>query len=197
MKQRVKNDLKEKQVGVAGSLWRLPALASGRTSARGVDGQPMLARMMKLMRSVTKDLKLSCDAREICGIWSAACGGQLARAGTAGWNSSTALEDSAQKRFAARMESDRQLRHAVFDAGLAAIPCESRCQKQSASRFSALGVRAPNRFALAANERRSEVRSGFERGVRQSDRRNRTVRAEVLDEQDWKRLIAQGGCSGI
>jgi len=135
----------------------------------------MLARMMKLMRSVTKDLKLVRRPRNMRNLerslWRTVWPGQGPLGGII-----TALEDSAQS--ASRPEwnlivsCDMPFLTQDWLQFLANRAAKSKAQVV----FPHSGRPGPNRFALAwQTSAAAKLRSGFERGVRKVNRRNRTA----------------------
>jgi len=155
------------------------------------DGQPMLARMMKLMRSVTKDPKLvgtpekytEFGAQLVADSWP----GQGPLGGII-----TALEDAAQS--ASRPEwnlivsCDMPFLTRDWLQFLANRAAKSKAQvvfPQSASGPEPL-------CACWQTSAAAELRSGFERGVRKVTEGIALLRAEVLDEAGWKRFDSAG-----
>jgi molybdopterin-guanine dinucleotide biosynthesis protein A len=181
------------QVRVAGYI-----LAGGGSTRFGrdkalveFDGQPMLARMMKLMRSVTKDLKLVATTGEYAEFGIPLLADRWPGQGPLG-GIITALEDAAQS--VARPEWNL------------IVSCDMPFLTLEWLAF--LGERAANSKAqvvfprsasgpepLCACWRTSaapKLRSGFERGVRKVMEGIALLQAEVLDETDWKRFDSAG-----
>lgn len=155
------------------------------------DGQPMLARMMKLMRSVTKDLKLVATPEKY-----AEFGAQLVADGWPGQGPLggiiTALEDAAKSPADSRW-------NLIVSCDMPFLTREwlvfvsERAAKSNAqvvfphSAFGPEPLCACWRTGAAA-----KLRSGFEHGVRKVTEGIALLHAEVLDEADWKRFDSAG-----
>jgi molybdopterin-guanine dinucleotide biosynthesis protein A len=181
------------QVGVAGYI-----LAGGGSTRFGrdkalveFDGQPMLARMMKLMRSVTKDLKLVATPEKYMEF-----GAQLVADGWPGQGPLggiiTALENAAASpancEWNLIVSCDMPFLTQEWLAFLAKRATKSKAQvvfPHSASGPEPL-------CACWQTDAAAKLRSGFERGVRKVTEGIALLRAEVLDEADWKRFDSAG-----
>jgi len=155
------------------------------------DGQPMLARMMKLMRSVTKDLKLVATPNRY-----AEFGAQLVADGWPGQGPLggiiTALEDAAQS-------ASRPEWNLIVSCDMPFLTQDwlqflaNRAAKSKAQVVFPHSASGPEPLcACWQTAAASKLRSGFERGVRKVTEGIALLRAEVLDEADWKRFDSEG-----
>jgi molybdenum cofactor guanylyltransferase len=179
--------------GVAGYI-----LAGGGSTRFGrdkalveFDGQPMLARMMKLMRSVTKDLKVIATPEKY-----AEFGAQLVADGWPGQGPLggiiTALEDAAKS----PADSGWSL---IVGCDMPFLTREwlvflsERAGKSKAQVLFPRSASGPEPLCACWQTGASaNLRSGFERGVRKVTEGIALLRAEVLDEADWKRFDSAG-----
>jgi molybdopterin-guanine dinucleotide biosynthesis protein A len=181
------------EVGVAGYI-----LAGGGSTRFGrdkalveVDGQAMLARMMKLMRSVTRDLKLVATPDKY-----AEFGAQLVADGWPGQGPLggiiTALEDAAKN----SADSGWNL---IVSCDMPFLTREwlvflsERATKSNAQVVFPHSASGPEPLcACWQTGAAAKLRSGFERGVRKVTEGIALLRAEVLDAPDWKRFDSAG-----
>jgi molybdenum cofactor guanylyltransferase len=156
-----------------------------------VDGQAMLARMMKLMRSVTRDLKLVATPDKY-----AEFGAQLVADGWPGQGPLggiiTALEDAAKN----PADSGWNL---IVSCDMPFLTREwlvflsERATKSNAQVVFPHSASGPEPLcACWQTGAAAKLRSGFERGVRKVTEGIALLRAEVLDEADWKRFDSAG-----
>jgi len=181
------------QVGVAGYI-----LAGGGSTRFGrdkalvgFDGKPMLARMVELLRDVTKSRKVVAvrGKYEAFGVeivedrWpgEGPLGGII-----------TALEDGAGS--AARSEWNL-----IVSCDMPFLTREwlvflsERAGKSKAQVLFPHSASGPEPLCACWQTGASaKLRSGFERGVRKVTEGIALLRAEVLDEQDWKRFDSAG-----
>ena len=181
------------EVGIAGYI-----LVGGGSTRFGrdkalveFDGQPMLARMMKLMRSVTKDLKLVATPEKY-----AEFGTQLVADGWPGQGPLggiiTALEDAAQS-------ASRPEWNLIVSCDMPFLTQDwlqflaNRAAKSKAQVVFPHSASGPEPLcACWQTSAAAKLRSEFERGVRKVTEGIALLRAEVLDEADWKRFDSAG-----
>jgi molybdopterin-guanine dinucleotide biosynthesis protein A len=184
---------RKNQVGVAGYI-----LAGGGSTRFGrdkalveFDGQPMLARMMKLMRSVTNDLQLVATPGKYVEF-----GAQLVADGWPGQGPLggiiTALENAAESpancEWNLIVSCDMPFLTQEWLAFLA-----ERAVKSKAEVVFPHSASGPEPLcACWQTDAAAKLRSGFERGVRKVMEGIALLRAEVLDEADWKRFDSAG-----
>ena len=181
------------EVGIAGYI-----LVGGGSTRFGrdkalveFDGQPMLARMMRLMRSVTKDLKLVATPEKY-----AEFGTQLVADGWPGQGPLggiiTALEDAAQS-------ASRPEWNLIVSCDMPFLTQDwlqflaNRAAKSKAQVVFPHSASGPEPLcACWQTSAAAKLRSEFERGVRKVTEGIALLRAEVLDEADWKRFDSAG-----
>jgi len=155
------------------------------------DGQPMLARMVKLMRSVTKDLKLVAPPDRYVEF-----GAQLVADGWPGQGPLggiiTALEN------AAKSPADRGW-NLIVSCDMPFLTREwlvflsERAAKSNAQVVFPHSASGPEPLcACWQTSAAAKLRSGFERGVRKVTEGIALLHAEVLDEVDWNRFDSAG-----
>jgi len=155
------------------------------------DGQPMLARMVKLMRSVTKDLKLVATPDKYVEF-----GAQLVADGWPGQGPLggiiAALEDGAKS----PADSGWNL---IVSCDMPFLTREwlvflsERAAKSNAQVVFPHSASGPEPLcACWQTSAAAKLRSGFERGVRKVTEGIALLRAEVLDAADWKRFDSAG-----
>jgi molybdenum cofactor guanylyltransferase len=194
MKQRAgRMNAGENQVGVAGYL-----LAGGGSTRFGqdkalveFDGHPMLVRMMKLIGGVTKDLKLVAAPEKYAEFGMPLLADRWPGQGPLG-GIITALEDAAQSvrrpEWNLIVSCDMPFLTPEWLAFLRGRAAKSRAQVVFPhSAYGPEPLCACWQTAAAA-----KLRQGFERGVRKVTEGIALLRAEVLDEADWKRFDNRG-----
>jgi molybdopterin-guanine dinucleotide biosynthesis protein A len=181
------------RVGVAGYI-----LAGGGSTRFGrdkalveFDGQPMLARMMKLMRSVTKDLKLVAPPEKYTEF-----GAQLVADGWPGQGPLggiiTALENAAMGPANCEWNLIVSCDMPFLTQGWLAFLSERAVKSKAQVVFPHSGSGPEPLCACWQTAAAAKLRSGFERGVRKVTEGIALLRAEVLDEADWKRFDSAG-----
>jgi len=181
------------EVGIAGYI-----LVGGGSTRFGrdkalveFDGQPMLARMMKLMSGVMKDLKLVAVPEKYVEFGAQLVADRWPGQGPLG-GIITALEDAAAS--AARPEwnlivsCDMPFLTQEWLAFLGERAAKSKAQVV----FPHSGTGPEPLCACWQTDAAAKLRSGFERGVRKVTEGIAQLRAEVLDEADWKRFDSAG-----
>jgi molybdopterin-guanine dinucleotide biosynthesis protein A len=183
----------ENQMGVAGYI-----LVGGGSTRFGrdkalveFDGQPMLARMMKLMRGATKDLKLVAAPEKYVEFEIQLLADRWPGEGPLG-GIITALEDAAAS--TARPEWNL-----IVSCDMPFLTREwlaflgGRAAKSKAQVVFAHSASGPEPLcACWQTDAMAQLRSGFERGVRKVTEGIALLRAEVLDEAQWKRFDSAG-----
>ncbi len=155
------------------------------------DGQPMLARMVKLMRSVTKDLRLVATPDKYVEF-----GAQLVADGWPGQGPLggiiTALENAAKR------PADRGW-NLIVSCDMPFLTPEwlvflsARAAKSNAQVVFPHSASGPEPLcACWQTSAAAKLRSGFERGVRKVTEGIALLHAEVLDEVDWNRFDSAG-----
>ncbi len=181
------------EVKVAGYI-----LAGGGSTRFGRDkalvevgGTPMLGRMIELLRGVTKQVKLVAmpGKYSIFGVetmedrWP----GQGPLGGII-----TALEDAAKSPAHSEWNLIVSCDMPFLTGEWLAFVCE-RATKSKAQVVLPYSASGPEPLcACWQTAAASQLRSGFERGVRKVTEGIALLRAEVLDEADWKRFDSEG-----
>jgi molybdenum cofactor guanylyltransferase len=179
----------ENQVPVAGYI-----LAGGGSTRFGrdkalveFDGQPMLARMMKLMRGVTKELKLVAAPGKYAEFGAQLLADRWPGQGPLG-GIITALEDAAHR-------VTRPEWNLIVSCDMPFLTQEwlvflgERAAKSNAQVVFPRSASGPEPLcACWQTDAAAKLRSGFERGVRKVTEGIALLRAEVLDDADWKRF---------
>jgi molybdopterin-guanine dinucleotide biosynthesis protein A len=194
MKQRIwRMNAGKNQVGVAGYI-----LAGGGSTRFGqdkalveFDGQPMLVRMMKLMRGVTKDLKLVAAPEKYAEFGMQLLADRWPGQGPLG-GIITALEDAAQS-------VRRPEWNLIVSCDMPFLTPEwltflgRRAAKSKAQVVFPHSASGPEPLcACWQTAAATKLRYGFERGVRKVTEGIALLRAEVLDQADWKRFDNRG-----
>ena len=181
------------EAGVAGYI-----LAGGGSTRFGRDkalvevgGRPMIARMSELVRSVTRQMKIVAAPGKYDAFGAEIVEDQWPGEGPLG-GIITALEDAA--RSAARPEWNL-----ILSCDMPFLTQEwlaflgARSAKSKAQVVFARSASGPEPLcACWQTDAAAELRSGFERGVRKVTEGIALLRAEVLDETDWKRFDSAG-----
>jgi len=181
------------EAGVAGYI-----LAGGGSTRFGRDkalvevgGRPMIARMSELVRSVTRQMKIVAAPGKYEAFGAEIVEDQWPGEGPLG-GIITALEDAA--RSAARPEWNL-----IVSCDMPFLTREwlaflrERAAKSKAQVVLAHSASGPEPLcACWQTDAAAELRSGFERGVRKVTEGIALLRAEVLDETDWKRFDSAG-----
>jgi len=181
------------EAGVAGYI-----LAGGGSTRFGRDkalvevgGRPMIARMSELVRSVTRQMKIVAAPGKYDAFGAEIVEDQWPGEGPLG-GIITALEDAA--RSAARPEWNL-----IVSCDMPFLTREwlaflrERAAKSKAQVVLAHSASGPEPLcACWQTDAAAELRSGFERGVRKVTEGIALLRAEVLDETDWKRFDSAG-----
>jgi molybdopterin-guanine dinucleotide biosynthesis protein A len=181
------------QVGVAGYI-----LAGGGSTRFGrdkalveFDGQPMLARMMKLMRSVTKDVKLVAAPGKYVEF-----GAQLVADGWPGQGPLggiiTALENAAESPANCEWNLIVSCDMPFLTEEWLVFLDERAAKSKAQVVFPHSGSGPEPLCACWQTAAAAKLRSGFERGVRKVTEGIALLRAEVLDEAEWKRFDSAG-----
>jgi molybdenum cofactor guanylyltransferase len=184
---------RKNQVGVAGYI-----LAGGGSTRFGrdkalveFDGQPMLARMMKLMRSVTNDLQLVATPGKYVEF-----GAQLVADGWPGQGPLggiiTALENAAESPANCEWNLIVSCDMPFLTQEWLALLAERAVKSKAEVVFPHSASGPEPLCACWQTDAAAKLRSGFERGVRKVMEGIALLRAEVLDEADWKRFDSAG-----
>jgi molybdopterin-guanine dinucleotide biosynthesis protein A len=179
--------------GVAGYI-----MAGGASSRFGRDkalveagGMPMIARMIELLRSVTRQVKIVAVPSKYARFGAEIVEDRWPGQGPLG-GIITALEDAAQS--AARpdwnliVSCDMPFLTPEWLAFLGERARNSKAQVV----FPRSGCGPEPLCACWQTAAAAKLRSGFERGVRKVTEGIALLRAEVLDEADWKRFDSAG-----
>jgi molybdenum cofactor guanylyltransferase len=180
-------------VGVAGYI-----LAGGGSTRFGRDkalvevgGLPMIARMIELLQSVTRQVKIVAVPSKYDAFGAEIVEDRWPGEGPLG-GIITALEDAAQS--ASRLEWNL-----VVSCDMPFLTRDwlqflaNRAAKSSVQVVFPHSASGPEPLcACWQTSAAARLRSGFERGVRKVTEGIALLRAEVLDEQDWKRFDSAG-----
>jgi len=191
MKQRVRGAKGEAEV--AGYI-----LAGGGSTRFGRDkalvevgGTPMLERMVELVRGVTKQVKLVAAPGKYSAFGVETIEDQWPGEGPLG-GIITALEDAAEGSANGEWNLIVSCDMPFLTRGWLAFVCE-RATKSKAQVVLPHSRSGPEPLcACWQTAAASKLRSGFERGVRKVTEGIALLRAEVLDEADWKRFDDEG-----
>jgi len=156
-----------------------------------IGGRPMIARMIELLQSVTTEVKIVAVPGKYAEFGAEIVEDQWPGEGPLG-GVITALEDAAQS--AARPEWNL-----VVSCDMPFLTQEwlaflgERATKSKAQVVFPHSASGPEPLcACWQTGAAAELRSGFERGVRKVTEGIALLRAEVLDEADWKRFDSAG-----
>src|SRR5260370_24014199 len=156
-----------------------------------VGGMPMLQRMIELLRRVTKEVKIVAAPNKYAAFGATTVEDRGPGEGRLG-GIITALEDAA--RTAARPEWNLILSCDMpfLTREWLALLCE-RAGRSKAQVVFPHSTSGPEPLcACWQTAAAAKLRSGFERGVRKVTEGIALLRAEVLDEADWKRFDSAG-----
>ena len=181
------------KVGVAGYI-----MAGGASSRFGQDkalvevgGMPMIARMIELLRSVTTQVKIVAVPSKYAAFGAEIVEDRWPGEGPLG-GIITALEDSAQS-------ASRPEWNLIVSCDMPFLTQDwlqflaNRAAKSKAQVVFPHSASGPEPLcACWQTSAAAKLRSGFERGVRKVTEGIALLRAEVLDEQDWKRFDSAG-----
>ena len=191
MKQRVRGAKGETEVtgyvlagGASTRLGRDKALVE-------VDGTPMLARMIELLGGVTKQVKLVAAPGKYSAFGVETIEDQWPGEGPLG-GIITALEDTAEGSANGEWNLIVSCDMPFLTREWLGFVCE-RATKSKAQVVLPHSASGPEPLcACWQTAAASKLRSGFERGVRKVTEGIALLRAEVLDEADWKRFDDEG-----
>jgi molybdopterin-guanine dinucleotide biosynthesis protein A len=180
-------------VGVAGYI-----LAGGGSTRFGRDkalvevgGTPMLARMSELLRGVTKQVKLVATPGKYSVFGVETIEDRWPGEGPLG-GIITALEDAAKTPAHGEWNLMVSCDMPFLTREWLAFVCE-RATRSKGQVVLAYSTSGPEPLcACWQTTAAAKLRSGFERGVRKVTEGIALLRAEVLDETDWKRFDNEG-----
>ena len=155
------------------------------------DGQPMLARMMKLMRGVTKDVKVVTAPDKYAEFGAQLVADRWPGQGPLG-GIITALEDAAQSAVRPEWNLIVSCDMPFLTQEWLAFLGERAAKSNAQVVFARSGTGPEPLCACWQTDSAAKLRSGFERGVRKVMEGIALLRAEVLDEADWKRVDSAG-----
>src|ERR1700674_4442056 len=173
-------------------------MAGGASSRFGRDkalaevgGMPMIARMIELLQRVAKKVAIVGPPEKYVNFGIEVVGDRWAGEGPLG-GIITALEDAAQS--ASRPEWNLILSCDMpFLTREWLVFLSERAAKSNAQGVFSHSASGPEPLcACWQTGAAAKLRSGFERGVRKVTEGIALLRAEVLDEQDWKRFDSAG-----
>src|SRR6266850_4203479 len=181
------------EIGIAGYT-----LAGGRSTRFGRDkalvevgGRPMLERMIELLRRVTKQVKIVAVPSKYAAFGAEIVEDRWPGEGPLG-GIITALEDSAQS-------ASRPEWNLIVSCDMPFLTQDwlqflaNRAAKSKAQVVFPHSASGPEPLcACWQTSAAAKLRSGFERGVRKVTEGIALLRAEVLDEHDWKRFDSAG-----
>jgi len=173
-------------------------MAGGASSRFGQDkalvevgGMPMIARMIELLRSVTTQVKIVAVPSKYAAFGAEIVEDRWPGEGPLG-GIITALEDSAQS-------ASRPEWNLIVSCDMPFLTQDwlqflaNRAAKSKAQVVFPHSASGPEPLcACWQTSAAAKLRSGFERGVRKVTEGIALLRAEVLDEQDWKRFDSAG-----
>jgi molybdenum cofactor guanylyltransferase len=181
------------EVGIAGYI-----LVGGGSTRFGrdkalveFDGQPMLARMMKLMRGVTKNVKVVTAPDKYAEFGAQLVADRWPGQGPLG-GIITALEDAAQSAMRPEWNLIVSCDMPFLTQEWLAFLGERAAKSNAQVVFARSGTGPEPLCACWQTDAAAKLRSGFERGVRKVMEGIALLRAEVLDEADWKRFDSAG-----
>jgi molybdopterin-guanine dinucleotide biosynthesis protein A len=195
MKDRVTNSIR-------GAARRLPVggyvLAGGGSRRFGrdkalveIDGEPMLARMIALLRGVSMPVKMIAGRGKYEAFGVEMVGDRWPGEGPLG-GIITALEDSAKCATAREWNLILSCDMPFLTREWLTYLCE-RAEKSEAQVVLAHSAQGPEPLCACWRTDAAEtLREAFERGVRKVTEGISLLRAEVLDERDWKRFDSEG-----
>src|SRR6267378_1139745 len=156
-----------------------------------VGGMPMIARMTELLRSVTTQVKIVAVPSKYAAFGAEIVEDRWPGEGPLG-GIITALEDSAQS-------ASRPEWNLIVSCDMPFLTQDwlqflaNRAAKSKAQVVFPHSASGPEPLcACWQTSAAAKLRSGFERGVRKVTEGIALLRAEVLDEQDWKRFDSAG-----
>ncbi|HYT23154.1 MAG TPA: molybdenum cofactor guanylyltransferase [Candidatus Polarisedimenticolia bacterium] len=156
-----------------------------------VGGKPMLERMIELLRGVTKQVKLVAAPGKYSAFGVETIEDQWPGEGPLG-GIITALEDAAKSPANIEWNLIVSCDMPFLTADWVAFVCE-RATKSKAQVMLPCSASGPEPLcACWQTAAAAKLRSGFERSVRKVTEGIALLRAEVLDEADWKRFDNEG-----
>ncbi len=156
-----------------------------------VGGKPMLERMIELLRGVTKQVKLVAAPGKYSAFGVETIEDQWPGEGPLG-GIITALEDAAKSPANIEWNLIVSCDMPFLTADWLAFVCE-RATKSKAQVMLPCSTSGPEPLcACWQTAAAAKLRSGFERSVRKVTEGIALLRAEVLDEADWKRFDNEG-----
>ncbi len=156
-----------------------------------VGGTPMLERMTKLLQSVTKQVKIVAAPSKYAAFGAEIVEDRWPGEGPLG-GIITALEDSSKSPAKSKWNLILSCDMPFLTQDWLAFLGERAAKSKAQVVFPHSGSGPEPLCACWQTDAAAKLRSGFERGVRKVTEGIALLRAEVLDETDWKRFDSAG-----